>query len=49
MITSGWETTDNNRRARVYEITPLGRRALEQDAESWRQFAAAIELVLRTT
>lgn len=48
-ITSEWQTTENNRRARVYAITALGRRALGDETASWRRFAAAMELMLRTT
>jgi transcriptional regulator len=49
LITSAWGTTDNNRRARYYELTPAGRRALGAELESWRRFAAGLEAVLRTT
>ena len=49
LITSEWGTTDNNRRARYYEITAAGRRALGAELESWRRFAAGLEAVLRTT
>jgi PadR family transcriptional regulator PadR len=49
LITSDWRTTENNRQARYYEITKAGRRALGDETESWRRFAAAIETVLRTT
>jgi transcriptional regulator len=49
LITSDWGMTENNRRARYYEITPAGRAALGEEAESWRRFAAAMEVILRTT
>ena len=49
LITSDWGTTENNRRARYYEITPAGRRALGEETESWRRFAATVETILRTT
>ncbi|MGI9180235.1 MAG: PadR family transcriptional regulator [Longimicrobiaceae bacterium] len=49
LITSDWGMTENNRRARYYEITPAGREALGEEAESWRRFAAAMEVILRTT
>jgi transcriptional regulator len=49
LITSEWGTTDNNRRARYYRLTAAGRRALSDEVESWRRFAAGLELVLRTT
>jgi transcriptional regulator len=49
LITSDWGTTDNNRRARYYRITAAGRRALGQELESWKRFAAGLDAVLRTT
>lgn len=49
LITSEWGTTDNNRRARYYRLTASGRRAFGQELESWRNFAAGLEAVLRTT
>jgi PadR family transcriptional regulator, regulatory protein PadR len=49
LITSEWGTTDNNRRARYYRLTPSGRRALGEELESWRRFAAGLEAVLRTS
>jgi PadR family transcriptional regulator PadR len=48
LITSAWRTTENNRRARYYELTPAGRRALGAELESWRRFAAALDLILDT-
>jgi PadR family transcriptional regulator PadR len=48
-IASGWETTENNRRARYYRLTPPGRRALERERESWRQYAGAVDWILEAT
>ena len=48
LIASEWGTTDNNRRARYYRLTPEGRRALGDELESWRRFAAGLEAVLGT-
>lgn len=48
LITSEWRTSENGRRARYYRLTASGRRALTDEMESWRRFAAAVELVLRT-
>jgi PadR family transcriptional regulator len=45
-IDSEWRSTENNRRARYYTITPRGRRALGQEVDNWKRFAAAIALVL---
>ena len=49
LITSEWGTTDNNRRARYYQITASGRKALGDELENWRRFAAGLEAVLRTS
>ena len=49
LIASEWGTTDNNRRARYYRITASGRKALGNELESWRRFAAGLEAVLRTS
>ena len=49
LITSEWGTTDNNRRARYYRITASGRKALGDEMDSWRRFAAGLEAVLRTS
>jgi PadR family transcriptional regulator, regulatory protein PadR len=48
LITSEWQTTENNRRARYYRLTPAGRHELGAEVESWRRFTAAMELVLDT-
>ena len=48
LITSDWGTTDNNRQARYYRLTAAGRRALGQELETWRRFAAGLEAVLKT-
>jgi PadR family transcriptional regulator, regulatory protein PadR len=49
LVTSDWDTTDNNRRARYYRLTATGRRALGVELESWRRFAAGLEAVLRVS
>ncbi len=49
LITSDWGTTENNRRARYYELTRAGRKALGEEVESWRRFAEGLEAVLRTS
>jgi PadR family transcriptional regulator, regulatory protein PadR len=48
LIRSGWGTTENNRRARYYEMTAAGRRALGEEVASWRRFAATMAVVLGT-
>lgn len=47
-IESEWGTSENNRRASYYRLTPAGRKALGAEVESWRRFSAAIEAVIAT-
>jgi PadR family transcriptional regulator PadR len=46
-IAARWGASENNRRAKYYELTRAGRRQLETEAESWRQLTAAVAAVLR--
>ena len=46
-IDSYWTTSENNRRARYYKLTPKGRRQLQLEAAQWRQMVRAIGLVMR--
>jgi transcriptional regulator len=46
-IKAKWVTTENKRRARIYEITAMGRDTLEQEEQRWRSATAAVDRVLR--
>lgn len=46
-IVSDWQSTENNRRARYYSLTRLGRSALGDEVERWKRFAATMALVLQ--
>ncbi len=48
LIVSEWRSSENNRRAKYYELTAAGKRQLERETAEWRRFALAIEHVLRT-
>ncbi len=48
-IASSWGTSDNNRRAKYYSLTPVGQKQLASETESWRRFAGAVELILGTS
>ena len=48
-IRSEWRVTDNNRRAKYYRLTPLGKKALGAETQSWRRHVLAVEQLLRTT
>ena len=45
-IRAAWGSSENNRRARFYELTHTGRRQLVREAREWRALAEAIALVL---
>ncbi len=45
-ISAYWDTSDNNRRAKYYELTRDGRRQLKAEAEAWRRLTVAVDLVL---
>ena len=46
-IASFWGTSENNRKARYYRLTPAGRRQLAQQTSRWEQLVGAINRVLR--
>jgi transcriptional regulator len=46
-ITSEWKQTENNRRAKFYSLTRLGRKQLETEAENWRRLSTAISHVVQ--
>ena len=48
-ITSEWRTTENNRRARFYELTRSGRKQLAEERRNWERLYQAVNLVLDTT
>jgi PadR family transcriptional regulator, regulatory protein PadR len=48
-ITSEWGTSDNNRKAKYYRLTPTGRRRLGEESASWKRLADAIALALAAT
>ena len=43
-----WGTSDNNRRAKFYQLTAAGRQRLRQETTGWDRLAAAIGAALRT-
>lgn len=45
-IASAWGTSENNRRARFYSITALGRRHLAKEAELWAQTVSIVSRLL---
>lgn len=45
-IRAQWTTTENKRRARIYKLTPIGRKQLIDEERHWTSIAAAIGQVL---
>ena len=45
-LASEWGLSDNNRKAKYYELSPIGRRQLRTQAERWTRYAQAVSKVL---
>jgi transcriptional regulator len=48
-VSSEWAVSENNRRAKYYTLTKVGRKALGQEAAQWERLAGAITMIVRTT
>ena len=48
LVESEWGLSENNRRAKYYQLTADGRRQLRAERAVWEQFAAAVARVLET-
>jgi PadR family transcriptional regulator PadR len=46
LVESSWGTSENNRRAKFYKLTVLGRRRLRADTDVWGRYAVAIARIL---
>ena len=46
-ITAEWKQTENNRRAKFYSLTRLGRKQLDSEAANWELLSSAITAVIR--
>ena len=49
LLRASWGTSENNRRAKFYELTPAGRRRLREETEGWKRLAAAMRSALAAT
>jgi len=49
LVEAEWGLSDNNRKAKYYELTDTGRRALRQEAARWARYAGAVFKVLQAT
>lgn len=46
LLKASWGTSDNNRRAKFYELTPAGKKRLREESNDWNRLAAAIASAL---
>ena len=46
LMRAEWDVSENNRRAKYYELTPNGRKRLAEATDSWRRSSAAVNRVL---
>ena len=49
LLTSQWDVSANNRRAKYYRLTPGGRKRLKETAEAWRRTSTAINRILEAS
>jgi transcriptional regulator len=45
-LQGNWGTSENNRRARFYELTPSGLKQLDSERQAWEKFSNALGLIL---
>ena len=48
-LSSSWGESENNRRARYYQLTPAGRKQLRTETENWDRVSLAIARALKAT
>lgn len=46
LVNSAWRTTENNRRAKYYTLSAVGRRRLDEERRGWNRQVAAITRIL---
>jgi PadR family transcriptional regulator, regulatory protein PadR len=49
LISSEWGESDNNRKAKFYQLTAAGRRQFHSETEKWNRMASLIASILQTT
>ena len=47
LINSSWGPSENNRKAKFYELTAAGRKQLEVERKEWELFSSAVALIMR--
>lgn len=46
LLKANWGTSDNNRRAKFYELTVAGRKRMREEADGWNRLVSAIASAL---
>jgi len=49
LLTSEWGLSENNRKAKFYELTPGGRRQLREQTRAWTAYSTAVQKMLSAT
>ena len=49
LLSSAWDVSNNNRRAKYYRLTAAGRKRLKDTTDAWRRTSTAINRVLDAT
>jgi PadR family transcriptional regulator, regulatory protein PadR len=47
LISAVWDTSENNRKAKYYQLTKSGRKQLEAQRKQWERFSNAVALIMR--
>ena len=48
-VAAEWRQSDDNRKAKYYQLEPAGRRALKVEEADWTRFMSAVQLVLKSS
>ena len=48
LIKAKWATSENNRQAKYYELTRMGRKQLETESAAWRKLTSVVDQVLNS-
>jgi PadR family transcriptional regulator PadR len=49
LLSSSWDVSANNRRAKYYQLTAIGRKRLKESAEAWKRTSTAVNRILEFT
>ncbi len=49
VLKAGWGTSENNRRAKFYQLTPQGKKRLNTESQRWMRLSAAVAFVMQAS